>query len=134
MTGSDGTSGAYRGPGGPSGGDLESFLDGFRMTTPGRPVDMIHQATIGDTIQKAFEEKRCIKEPMGCGQNLLDENGHPKFVYEDRDAADLYYREWLITGLCGTCQDKVSAVALALENEGPCCDNAPCTCDEAPAF
>lgn len=113
--------------------ELENFMDAFRMTGPGKPIDLLYAAMGGDTIAQAVEEKRCIKDTIGgCGQNLLNEDGTPKFVYDDRDTANLYYREWTITGLCGTCQDKVQAIAERAEGE--CCGNSPCTCEEAPAF
>jgi hypothetical protein len=98
--------------------ELGNFLDAFRMTVPGRPGDAIAKAmTGGDTISAAVSEKRCIKEPAGCGKGLLNPDGSPRFVYEGKDTADLYYREWLITGLCGDCQDAMEEAGKRAEAE-----------------
>ena len=89
--------------------------------------------TNGDTVAKAVEEKRCIREPIGCGEALLNEDGSRRFdSFPDRDTAQLYEAEWQITGLCPNCQDRVQATAEELADE--CCGNSPCTCEEEPAF
>lgn len=81
-----------------------------------------------DTPSIARLEKRCIKAPLGCGQDLLKEDGTPKFDhFPNRETAELYEREWEITGMCPTCQDKLVETAEQYDNEDPCGDS-PCTC------
>jgi hypothetical protein len=70
----------------------------------------------GDTTADAIAEKRCIKEPAGCGKSLLNEDGTPRFNFDDRDQRDLYMREWTISGMCPECWDRM--VAANTEEEG----------------
>lgn len=86
-----------------------------------------------ETVAKAIQERRCIGEPIGCGQALINEDGSRRFGdFPDRRTAVLYEQEWQITGLCPNCQDAVQRTAEQLVDE--CCGNSPCTCEEAPAF
>lgn len=71
-----------------------------------------------DTISAAVAEKRCIREPLGCGQSLLKEDGEPKFTgFPDKETAQLYEAEWRITGMCPECQDALEKSAEEAENE-----------------
>lgn len=72
----------------------------------------------GDHQSDAVKEKRCLKPPIGCGQMLLTPDGLPVFNFDTKEEADLYEREWRITGLCPPCQDKVQETAERLEEEG----------------
>lgn len=71
----------------------------------------------GDTVQAAVAEKRCIKEPAGCGKSLLDEKGEPRFNFDDRDRRDAYLREWTISGMCPGCWDAMVAQCEADEED-----------------
>lgn len=101
-------------------GDLRDFFSRWATNTD-------------ETVTQAVEEKRCIAEPIGCGQALINEDGSRRFNdFPDKETAQLYESEWRITGLCPNCQDAVQRTAEELANE--CCGNSPCTCEEAPAF
>lgn len=71
----------------------------------------------GDTVSKAVNEKRCIGEPLGCGQALLNEDGSWKFVLDTKEQAEAFEREWRITGLCPDCQNAVQQTAEELAEE-----------------
>jgi len=59
----------------------------------------LRRLTGGDHPDDAVAAGRCLKPPIGCGEY------GPAF--RDRDS----YREWTVTGLCQTCQDKIEAAA-----------------------
>lgn len=74
--------------------------------------DLSSSVMAQDTVSMAIQEKRCIKEPIGCGQSLLKEDGSPRWSYfGGQEIAQLYRREWEITGLCPPCQDKAESMA-----------------------
>lgn len=57
----------------------------------------------GDTAEDAVREGRCLQPPLGCGQTIeVDRQSQTYFPH------DGYKREWKISGLCASCQDKVS--------------------------
>lgn len=56
--------------------------------------------------QDAVREGRCVSPPYGCGK-ILD------LRKEFRD--DLSIREWNITGMCQTCQDRFDEITRELE-------------------
>lgn len=50
-----------------------------------------------DTPEKAIAEQRCVKEPVGCGKAVKKEDFHD----------EISRKEYEISGLCQTCQDKI---------------------------
>jgi hypothetical protein len=93
----------------------------------------------GDTPGLAVHERRCIKEPMGCGTPFelcrAEFGAHrpcvgPKDHPGDHNAHDHYegnmavwttfrdqasFDEWTMTGLCQSCQDELEAAGERLE-------------------
>ncbi|MGY0062757.1 hypothetical protein ACWY4P_40530 [Streptomyces sp. LZ34] len=58
----------------------------------------------GDLPADAVRENRCLKQPIGCGNPLIGEDGTAR-VFWSEDEARQYEAEWRITGLCPDCQD-----------------------------
>jgi hypothetical protein len=61
----------------------------------------------GDLPADAVREERCLREPIGCGQPLVAEDGTARVFWDEAEAA-AYRAEWQITGLCPDCQDRIS--------------------------
>lgn len=62
----------------------------------------------GDLPADAVREERCLREPIGCGQPLIAEDGTARVFWDEAEAAR-YQTEWHITGLCPDCQDRMTA-------------------------
>lgn len=60
----------------------------------------------GDLPADAVREERCLREPIGCGQPLISEDGTARVFWNEAEAA-AYQAEWQITGLCPDCQDRI---------------------------
>ena len=70
---------------------------------------MVEQIADGDSVEKAVREGRCIKPQMGCGQKIpltQDSEGRrmPSYAFPHPG----YKAEWLKTGLCPSCWDRVT--------------------------
>lgn len=59
---------------------------------PERPVDVIFPEI---KRQDSILNNKCINPPIGCGQPIIS--------FKDK----LSEKEWRISGLCQTCQDKI---------------------------
>lgn len=96
--------------------DVPDYVE--TLTIGGESLDRLKSALLGgDSVAAAVAEKRCVREPMGCGQPQLNEDGSPRFVFDSREEARLYEAEWRITGLCPTCQDEVETAMERLAEE-----------------
>jgi hypothetical protein len=69
--------------------------------------DFLATLSGGDLPADAVREERCLRAPIGCGKPLIAEDGTVR-VFWDADEAARYQREWRITGLCPTCQDRLT--------------------------
>lgn len=123
-------------PGQPYEASAEQPYDSFQ--SPG--LNQIIARAFGDTPGRAVYERRCVKEPIGCGQPLAGlcreefggerpcllpeghEQGHIDYdEYQGNMAAlsqfhsQLDFTEWTHTGLCQACQDKMTAAAERAE-------------------
>lgn len=70
-------------------------------------ADFLATLSGGDLPADAVREERCLREPIGCGQPLIAEDGTTR-VFWSADEAAAYQAEWQITGLCPDCQDRIS--------------------------
>jgi hypothetical protein len=70
--------------------------------------DFLSALSGGDLPADAVREERCLREPIGCGQPLIAEDGTAR-VFWDEAEANRYRAEWQITGLCPDCQDLIEA-------------------------
>lgn len=61
----------------------------------------------GDLPADAVREERCIKPPNGCGQPLIAADGTARVFWNEAEAQQ-YRAEWLVTGLCPDCQDRLT--------------------------
>lgn len=77
-------------------------------------LEAFKAAVMGDTAEAWIAEKRCAKPPVGCGKSLLNEDGSPRFNFDDREERDLAIREWQISGMCPDCWN---AMVKACEEE-----------------
>jgi hypothetical protein len=62
----------------------------------------------GDLPADAARERRCLREPLGCGRPLIAASGEAR-MFGDAAQALRYEAEWRITGLCPDCQDALEA-------------------------
>ena len=68
-----------------------------------RPADLIYPDR-----RKAYEQKRCLTPPIGCG----------KPIDPTKDFKDIIsLKEWLISGLCQECQDSIFDGILESEED-----------------
>ncbi|MFF7184654.1 hypothetical protein ACFZAR_05345 [Streptomyces sp. NPDC008222] len=69
--------------------------------------DFLSAISGGDLPADAVREERCLKQPIGCGQPLIAEDGTARVFWDEAEAA-AYQAEWRITGLCPDCQDALA--------------------------
>lgn len=133
--------------------DKVHVRDGYYVEDPrgyqSTGLHQIIQRAFGDTGGAAVHERRCIKEPMGCGKPYanvcrtefggerpcVEAKGH-EGDHTDQDnyggnmavwttfRSQAHFDEWTLTGLCQDCQDRLDkaseeAAIAAGEDPGP---------------
>lgn len=71
--------------------------------------DALRKLAGGDHKDDAYAEGRCMKPPIGCGRPLTEAQpgGFKDYIST---------KEYLISGLCQSCQDKMEEASRAEED------------------
>lgn len=92
-------------------------------------MDQLKNALLGDeTLDEIIAGKRCSKN-VGCGKNLVKEDGSPVYMFDTREEAETYEMEYRRTGLCPSCLNRALTALDDSEDECGHGDNPDPTCD-----